>query len=252
VVSLHRQGFLALFAGSYLLSFTVAPCGLHPWSIILSALPCSSPLLGQPLQVLLGKEPPSGPPHEAHMYINASRAKIISLHIEAPALAGPGCAIVVARALPILEEELRLQGWPSVHFQCHLPPMPAREEKTLASWLVGRGEGLTPEGDDVLVGLLAALEGGHALSPAHAQRRQRLVAALAQMDLRQHTTKFSAQLLETACRGEYYQPLVELFATLGAADAALRRACQELVSLGHSSGRALLWGVHWVLKQAST
>jgi Protein of unknown function (DUF2877) len=89
--------------------------------------------------------------------------------------------------------------------------------------LIGRGPGLTPEGDDYLAGAVAVLAArGHPV---------RLPA-----DLRARTTALSATLLELAAAGYAIDPLHALFGR------DWRAALERLVRLGHSTGRAYAVG----------
>jgi Protein of unknown function (DUF2877) len=99
----------------------------------------------------------------------------------------------------------------------------ALETGELATELIGRGPGLTPEGDDHLAGAAAILAArGHRLPlPA---------------DLRTRTTALSATLLELAAAGYAIEPLHELFGP------EWRAALDRLVRLGHSTGRAYAVG----------
>lgn len=101
----------------------------------------------------------------------------------------------------------------------------ARRRAMLA--LLGRGPGLTPEGDDLLAGaaIAAAAAGGPlTLPPA----------------LRSLTTPLSATLLELAVVGA--GPLA-VHALVDPAREDWRAALRELVGLGASSGRAIALGV---------
>lgn len=98
--------------------------------------------------------------------------------------------------------------------------------------LIGRGPGLTPEGDDLVAGVAGIL----AATGAHD-----LVAALLGADLRARTTLLSATLLELAARGMGPEPLQALLAgEPGALDRLLR--------LGHSTGRAYAIGAALALR----
>jgi hypothetical protein len=97
--------------------------------------------------------------------------------------------------------------------------------------LIGRGGGLTPEGDDLLAGVAAVV----ASSPWPGALREAWLAALIGPDLRRRTTALSATLLELAVRGMGPRPLQELLA--GDASALAR-----LEALGHSTGRAIARG----------
>lgn len=92
-------------------------------------------------------------------------------------------------------------------------------------WLVGRGPGLTPAGDDVLMGYIAGLVLFH---ERHAEAQA--IATLA----RPRTTALSATLLEHAARGELPGP----------AHAFLERGeAAPLLRWGRSSGRHLALGL---------
>jgi hypothetical protein len=110
-----------------------------------------------------------------------------------------------------------------------------------AGRLLGRGPGLTPEGDD----LLAAVAGTLAvLGPATGldePARAALLAALAPNP--GQTTALSATLLELAARGLLAEPAGRLLDLRPAADAAWPAALRRLERLGHGSGRAYAAGI---------
>jgi hypothetical protein len=97
--------------------------------------------------------------------------------------------------------------------------------------LIGRGGGLTPEGDDLVAGVAAVV----ASLPWPRALREAWLGALVGDDLRSRTTALSATLLELAVRGMGPEPLQ----TLVAGDAC---ALARLVALGHSTGRAIARG----------
>jgi Protein of unknown function (DUF2877) len=102
--------------------------------------------------------------------------------------------------------------------------------KAASAYLVGRGPGLTPEGDDLVAGVAAVLSHDGSW-----------VAALIGADLRVRTTALSATLLELAARGMGPEPLQALLAgEPGALDRLLR--------LGHSTGRAYALGAGLALR----
>jgi hypothetical protein len=99
--------------------------------------------------------------------------------------------------------------------------------------LIGRGPGLTPEGDDVVAGVAAVLS-----------ENRSWVEALIGTDLRTRTTSLSATLLELAAQGMGPEPLQALLAgDPGALDRLLR--------LGHSTGRAYALGARLALVASS-
>jgi Protein of unknown function (DUF2877) len=97
--------------------------------------------------------------------------------------------------------------------------------------LIGRGGGLTPEGDDLVAGVAAVV----ASLPWPSALREAWLGALVGDDLRGRTTALSATLLELAVRGMGPEPLQALLA--GDAGALAR-----LEALGHSTGRAIARG----------
>lgn len=104
--------------------------------------------------------------------------------------------------------------------------------------LLGRGEGLTPQGDD----LLAA-----ALVTARATADPRLAGWCARTRLAlatRRTTAVSRGLLHHALDGWATPELADVLAALGGADAgALDRAVDRLLAIGRTSGASLLDGV---------
>lgn len=107
--------------------------------------------------------------------------------------------------------------------------------------LVGRGEGLTPSGDDALCGVLLGLRVfGH----GHAHR----AVAAAVRTMTRRTTSLSASLLLAAADG-YAVPDVVRLATLLAAGScqSVVPTLEQVLAIGHSSGRDLVSGLHGAL-----
>lgn len=109
--------------------------------------------------------------------------------------------------------------------------------------LIGAGPGLTPAGDDVLVGLLAALyRGGSAAASASAA-----FSCLSQTISRYlpRTTDVSAHYLRLATRGFFSEPLTRLIdAVVGdACVEEVHRRMSEVLSVGATSGADALHGV---------
>ena len=96
---------------------------------------------------------------------------------------------------------------------------------------IGRGGGLTPEGDDLVAGVAAVV----ASSPWPGALRDEWLGALVGDDLRSRTTSLSATLLELAVRGMGPEPLQALLA-------GEHSALARLEALGHSTGRAIARG----------
>ena len=99
----------------------------------------------------------------------------------------------------------------------------------------GRGPGLTPAGDDVLVGVLAVLTAPGVAAdcePAAARLRAALVPALST------TTEISRALLRQASHGHVSCPVWELARTVlsGSAAAVSAQARADVLSIGATSG----------------
>lgn len=106
-----------------------------------------------------------------------------------------------------------------------------------ASGLAGLGAGLTPSGDDYLVGTLHAL--WSALPEAEAGRLGRPLVE----GVKDHTTALSGAWLEAASRGEAAEHWHDVFGALEAGDLeGLKAAASRLVRVGHSSGADSLAG----------
>lgn len=101
--------------------------------------------------------------------------------------------------------------------------------------LLGLGPGLTPAGDDVLIGRLHALHAG--LLPATEPQVGALLAAA-----RTRTTRLSQAFLEAAAAGECSAAWQDLWPTPGAAAGSRRSAIRVILGTGQTSGAAALWG----------
>jgi hypothetical protein len=117
-----------------------------------------------------------------------------------------------------------------------------------ASRLVGLGVGLTPSGDDLLVGLLAGLEAtGHPMRDG--------VAAAVTTHLGERTTAAGASALRQAARGAYSERLHDVLASLarttddrgggpnGDGHDGLARAVVGALAFGETSGSDTLAGL---------
>jgi hypothetical protein len=109
--------------------------------------------------------------------------------------------------------------------------------------LLGRGPGLTPEGDDVLAGVLAGLRLlGPAIGSDWAADMLRSMAAIIRADAPRRTTSLSEALLHHAAAGEVAGPVANLMQALtGRGD--LSAAVARLRGLGATSGVAMGCGV---------
>jgi len=108
----------------------------------------------------------------------------------------------------------------------------ARGDAATVPALVGRGDGLTPVGDDVLAGWLVA---------ARAVGRDLTQLAAVVHDSSHSTTALSATLLAHAADGEAVPQFRELLLAL-AAGRDVEPAVARLVTVGHTSGAGMLLG----------
>ena len=107
-----------------------------------------------------------------------------------------------------------------------------------AAALVGRGDGLTPYGDDVLCGWLAVHRAAGLATP-EADAAVRALAAT--------TTRLSATLLDCAMHGEVIAEFAAWLSAWGTPEEDAR--ARELAGVGHSSGRGLLEGARRALAE---
>lgn len=111
-----------------------------------------------------------------------------------------------------------------------------------AGRLIGCGEGLTPAGDDCLVGVLAAL---HRFAPAPLAIRADVRGALARA-AETRTTAVARDFLLHALDGVFSEPLGELMTA--ASGAGARGAAVRLSAMGATSGADTLAGLGLALQ----
>jgi len=107
--------------------------------------------------------------------------------------------------------------------------------------LVGLGAGLTPLGDDVICGWLAAHRAAGVPTPAVDEAVRRLLP---------RTTTFSASLLACALAGEVADPVATYLRCLGTPRADAARG--QLEAFGRSSGLGLAHGIDLALAGLAT
>lgn len=109
--------------------------------------------------------------------------------------------------------------------------------------LLGWGEGLTPAGDDCIVGVLAALDALAHDDAARRSHRDALGAAVAARSER--TTAIAAHALRLAAAGHFAAPVDRFVAALctGDDDHAAAAALHDLLGLGATSGADTASGV---------
>ncbi len=110
-----------------------------------------------------------------------------------------------------------------------------------AERLLGRGPGLTPEGDDVLAGAAAGLRALGPAAGADPARVNAAVAALVPPETAARTGALSATLLALAAAGGAPEPAHRLLAD--GPPRERERALADLARLGASTGRAIAAGI---------
>jgi hypothetical protein len=131
-----------------------------------------------------------------------------------------------------IEAEARLQA--------EAPDVLARATTgLLPEALLGLGPGLTPAGDDVLVGRLLAAQARWPLGgiPASPDLAAPLLAAA-----ENRTTRLSLAFLRAAAAGECGQAWHDLWPTPGASSGSREAAIRVILGTGQTSGAAALWG----------
>jgi hypothetical protein len=163
-------------------------------------------------------------------------------------LATPGLGWLAGASAEVLDGVLHLDGHPlriGRIIDAGVPRIPARlltatdlapPAADLVSARLGRGDGLTPYGDDVLCGWLAVHRAaGVATDAVDAEVRAGL----------DRTTMLSATLLDCALHGEVIPEFAAYVAARGTS--AESSTSSALTRVGHSSGRGLLAGARLAL-----
>lgn len=243
VVSTHASAVNLLLDDGVLVAVLPAGSPIHPWALATAFEP-SLVQEGTPVRVS-GKVLATGP-----LRFDLEGLEVVDLRLHRRPLRVPADAIkrLVQSCEPLAEQDVfdrRLAGALRSFSD-------GGDPHELAS-LVGLGGGLTPSGDDVLVGALAALDLISECSPVAALLRPALVEALPVL-LETRTTRLSAQMLRAAAEGLYAEPVLALLDALARDDASpavVERAAEELSRLGHRSGRDTLLGIAAALSRAS-
>lgn len=107
--------------------------------------------------------------------------------------------------------------------------------ETSVAHLIGTGPGLTPSGDDLLTGLLGALNALHDHRFAHVRDAVQKYGS--------RTGVLSRDYLDQACRGWWTERLHAVFRAIVRNDTGLEPAMRSLTEYGHSSGLDLGTGL---------
>lgn len=109
--------------------------------------------------------------------------------------------------------------------------------------LLGRGEGLTPWGDDLLLGAIAAMKTVNTQNGCTSGIQQHSrIASFVLRQARARTNAISSSLLCYALSGSFAKPIIGFLRALVGQD-RLDLAIDSLVRVGHSSGTAIAQGI---------
>lgn len=109
--------------------------------------------------------------------------------------------------------------------------------------LIGLGAGLTPSGDDILVGLLAGFE----ICKTSRSNQDKHLSVLCRSVLCHcgKTNQISRKYLGYAARGYFSTHIINLLTTISKKDslASMKNAANKVVKIGHTSGTDTLMGI---------
>jgi hypothetical protein len=235
VVSVHRRAVNLLLDDGRLVALLPAGTPLHPWAV-------SAPLDATILVVEAPVHAASGVLRVGPLRIALEGAEIVDLRLRHRPR-----ALTAEVATPFF----RLVGLPPDDDPAAPVLLAVLEAfrrggdvRALAA-LLGLGGGLTPSGDDALVGVLAALDLAREARPEALSLRGSLAEALT-TQAAQRTTRLSAQMLAAAAAGLYAEPVLALLAALGdgaPSTGSPEQAAAALLALGHHSGADTLRGM---------
>ncbi len=229
-----RAAFVGLPDGARL---AVLPAGspLHPWAVILAP--------GVPL-----------PAADTDVTIRLAGAERPELRL----IARPGR--IEPRAVAALETRLaagaeRLHDPGDEALEAALGAFRAGGGPAVLAGVIGLGPGLTPSGDDMVLGALAALDLARDAAPAARGLHTALGGAVrlaSRPGAPARTTAFSTQLLLAAVEGYHAEPVLGVLDALALAPVdplALAAAATILLATGGRSGRDLLRGLVATLRR---
>ena len=211
-INLHwHDGHLLTLQGPGLLA--------APFAVALSALPPKSALA------------PGTIVHRSSL--DWTRAESVALEASAGRLAFRAEALPTARGAATLRSGCGLRARRALG--ASLVEGNAEAFVAAATDLIGLGEGLTPAGDDCVVGALAAI---HHLAPGWLEPRA--VRAISEA-ARYRTTEVARDFLLEALAGRFAEPVLDILAAPSAARAT--DAARRLLAMGATSGADTLDGL---------
>ncbi len=239
VVSVHRQAVNLRLEDGPLVALLPEGTALHPWALA-APLDCSRLAPGDPFDVS------NDALEVGSLRVTLEGAETVELRLRARPMVWPAGAMMTITALLVRRP--------------HDSPFDAVLSETLARFsaggdtrdlldLVGLGEGLTPSGDDILVGVLAGLDALAEIPGGASVERSALCATLTPEHLAR-TNALSAQMLAAASAGLYAEPVLWMAQALSAEPGAIDQAAKALLAVGHRSGEDTLRGMAMALGRA--
>ncbi|MBT3904782.1 MAG: DUF2877 domain-containing protein [Rhodospirillaceae bacterium] len=153
--------------------------------------------------------------------------------------AGSGLAIDL-RGAHVWTQKFKPVSRPSVRdilaFGFEVGPFSERDSEFSVRDLIGRGPGLTPEGDDTLTGLLAA---PMLVAPDRPESQALSRDVLSHLHA---TNDISRQMLFDAAQGLFIEPIISMLSALYG-QGCVQKSSQNLRAVGESSGPAMLLGI---------
>lgn len=207
VISVHRQAVNVLLSDGSVVALLDEARPVHPWALCVPLISLDlrqgSPARASASELTIGRN---------RILLYDMKVEDLRLHVRPQAFPADLLPRLRPWAHPSPDESPFLGTLVTAvdDFQAGADP------RGLAS-LLGLGEGLTPSGDDVLVGVLAGLDLARNAWPAAFLLRWRLAEALTE-PMERRTTQISAQMLRAAVLGLYAEPVLALLrAAYGAA-----------------------------------
>jgi hypothetical protein len=244
VVSVHARATNVLLDDGPLVGLLPRGTPLHPWAISVPLDPAAFGWLreGEPVSVAADVLE-AGP-----LRIELENVPVTELRLARRSEAiAPARVAALARLVPAVDDDPFREV-----IETALETFRAGARPSELTAIVGVGSGLTPSGDDVLVGVLAGLDAAHWVGRTIPGLREQIVVALGSSVSR--TTRLSAQMLAAAAARLYAEPVLAVLETVAESDpppAVTEQAVAALLAVGHRSGADTLRGIVAALERAT-
>ena len=236
VVSVHARAVNLLFDGGPLVALLPKDTPLHPWAVSVALDPAAFSWLTEGEAAVVSADVLEAGP----LRIELEDVPVVELRLTRRLRSLPEEKLpALVRLVPRAEVE------DPFHETIDLALEKFRGGGAAADLtaIVGVGEGLTPSGDDIIVGALAGLDAAHWLSALAPAGRQDVVLGLGSSLAR--TTRLSAQMLAAAAARQYAEPVLAVLEALAAevTPLELAEAVDSLLAMGSRSGADTLRGI---------